>query len=610
MLVKSSLINMAILIILAITLISCSNNNSNSAINDTELKRITSSASLEVKVGQMLMTTVPSTYISDSFSIAVKNYHLGGVLLYQPNITDSAQLVRLTDQIQKKSGNLSMFIALDQEGGRVSRIKDITKMPGHMAVGAAHDTQLAYDVAKTMGEELMACGINTDFAPVLDVLSNPDNAEIAARSFSSEPNEVADMGNAFIRGLNETGIIATAKHFPGHGGTDMDSHYDLPVVNADSELLESRDIIPFENAIDGGVDMIMTAHVAYPALDKTEILDYNTGKKMYYPATLSEKILTDLLRKKLGFKGVIVTDSMQMKAILDYFGPQENAVVKAVKAGADIIIVQTELDKVYSELIEAVKNGDISEKRIDESFKRIISLKLEKGILEVENGKLVSGKSIRAPVEEKLNNLNKVIDNSEHKDVQRKAFESALTLVKNDQGLLPLKQGNVPKTTFFAPSEEAAASISTAVLELFGGSNLENAGIKISVYNKQKKLTQEHKAAIDKSSVVLLFTYSNGPISRSPDKYWGAGFAKETADYASSGNIPLVAIALGDPFDITYMPDVKAYMCIYGNEGQKDIEACIKAAFGLVNPEGKLPVDILDREKKNVIFKRGYGLQY
>ena len=314
--------------------------------------------SLEEKIGQLFIVA-PDGEIDD----LRQNYHVGGFVLFDRHTPDLRQTMELIEKLRPLSGEPAPLIAVDQEGGRVARLKFATPLPPARRLGDLSPTAVNA-VAKILGTELAALGFNVNFAPVFDVDSNPANPVIGDRAFAAEPNKVSALGVAYINGLHAAGIAATAKHFPGHGDTRSDSHYQLPVVDQPRDRLYQVELAPFLAAVAADVDLIMTAHVHYPALD------CEPGR----PATLSAPILTGLLREQMGYEGIIITDAMNMGAITDSFsaGP---AAVSAFQAGADLILMPENLADAYESMLSAVANGKISPARLNESLQRILLLK-------------------------------------------------------------------------------------------------------------------------------------------------------------------------------------------------------------------------------------------
>ena len=344
---------------------------------------------IKYRVGQMFMIGFDGCKVSKNLMDIVQHYQIGGVILFSRNYKDPIQLANLCDDLQSLSPDTPLFLSIDQEGGRVSRLKEpFTQFPPAGILGKIFEkelkeikkegksrTEFSYEKYKTvelvrnlgriLAREIRSVGINMDLAPVLDVNTNPDNPVIGDRSFGANPSVVSTLGNAFIKGLQENGVIATGKHFPGHGDTDLDSHKQLPVVRHDARRLERVELKPFIEAIEVGLEAIMTAHVLYPAWD------------IFMFATLSERILKSLLRKKLGFKGLIISDDMEMGAIAKNY-PIGEATVNAINAGVDVILIGNNIEKqknAIQSVFKAINEGKLSEARIEESIKRIIRIK-------------------------------------------------------------------------------------------------------------------------------------------------------------------------------------------------------------------------------------------
>jgi beta-N-acetylhexosaminidase len=318
------------------------------------------------QIGQLFMLGFDGTAVSPEWAELQTRYKPGGMIFFARNLEDPAQIIELTNGLQTRSPHSPLLIAIDQEGGRVSRLpKSFTIFPPCGLVGACRSEELAYAAAAVTAAELRAVGVNMNMAPVLDVHSNPDNPIIGDRAYGTEPAMVAELGLAAIRGLQGKGIVACGKHFPGHGDTGTDSHKELPIVTASAQVLFERELLPFRRAIAAGLASIMTAHVVYPALDAQQ------------PATLSPAILTGLLRKQLGFDGVIVTDDLEMRAIGDHHGIGD-AAVQAFLAGADILLICKDRDRAVAAMEavrKAVESGSISPDRLDASVRRIMQLK-------------------------------------------------------------------------------------------------------------------------------------------------------------------------------------------------------------------------------------------
>lgn len=321
---------------------------------------------LKEKLGQLMMAGFEGTRLSKAITRLVTGARVGGVILFRRNVVDPAQVLSLTRALQRKAPRAPLFIAVDQEGGRVSRLPPpFTQFPAAALLGRRKSVSLTYAVGEAMGRELAAVGINMNMAPVLDVNTNPDNPIIGDRAFGDRPIAVEEHGLALMVGLQDRRVIACAKHFPGHGATAADSHLELPEVTASLRELERIHLRPFEHAVANRLAAVMTAHVRYPALDPR------------MPATLSKKILTTLLRDAMGFDGLVITDALEMKAIADRYDAAE-AALNAFRAGADVLLFcenpDAPLDAIDA-LSAAVKRGRLSESRVDQSLNRVLRLK-------------------------------------------------------------------------------------------------------------------------------------------------------------------------------------------------------------------------------------------
>ncbi|MFD1931724.1 MULTISPECIES: beta-N-acetylhexosaminidase [Nonomuraea] len=347
------------------------------------VRRALARMSTEEKVGQLFMPVVHGTSAAgasagnqNAFGAStpaqvIAKYHLGGVILFPENIKSVSQVVSFTNGLQKASKGVPLIIGTDQENGLVSRMSAlVTDLPGASVIGATRDTGLARKAAEATGAELKALGVNLDFAPVADVNIDPRNPVIGKRAFGDNPARVAQMVAASVKGFHDAGVAATAKHFPGHGDTRTDSHTGLPVIKHTRAQWEAMDAPPFKSAIGARVDAIMSAHIVMPKLD-------SSGD----PATLSKPILTGLLRDKLGFDGVISTDALNMEGVRKKYDDGEVA-VRAILAGADLLLMPPNLPKAHSAVLAAVKSGRISRERLDQSVTRLLELREKRGFLE------------------------------------------------------------------------------------------------------------------------------------------------------------------------------------------------------------------------------------
>lgn len=341
-------------------------------------KEILQLMSLEEKVGQLFIVRPQAlggsnTKFDGAKQTGLERYHVGGVCMFANNISTPKQITEYISRLQGAS-DIPLFIAVDEEGGRVARIANdadfnVKKYASMQAIGSTGDTSKAYDVGQTIGAYLKKYGFNLDFAPVADVNTNPQNIVIGDRAFGSDPQLVSDMIKSAITGFHSKGVMTCVKHFPGHGDTYGDTHMSSVYVNKTWEELKECELIPFIGGIDAGTDMIMIAHINTPNITTDGL-----------PASLSEQLIEGKLRGELGFEGVIITDSLEMKAITSLYGSDKSAVM-AIKAGADIVLMPEDLGKAYNGVLSAVKSGEISQQRLDESVLRILNLKQKYGII-------------------------------------------------------------------------------------------------------------------------------------------------------------------------------------------------------------------------------------
>jgi beta-N-acetylhexosaminidase len=545
---------------------------------------------LEEKVGQLFVQyaygssadtkdarNVP-LYGVETPAEVVQKYHLGGVIYF--NWTDSAndphQIANLSNGLQRAALSqdskvkVPLTIATDQEQGVVVRVNPpATQFPGNMALGAGRSVDDARSAARITGEELKAIGINTDFAPVSDVNVNPLNPVIGVRSFSSDPTLAADLASAQVKGYqDDAGISATAKHFPGHGDTDVDSHFGFPVITHTREQWEQIDAPPFKADIAAGIDMIMTAHLNFPALDPA-------GD----PATLSKPILTGVLRGELGFKGVIITDSLGMQGVRDKYGDAEVA-VRALLAGVDQLLMPPDMDTAYDAVVAAVKSGRISQQVLNDHVRRVLELKYEKG--------LVANPYVDTSA------VDSVVGTPDHLAAADAITNRTATLVKNDDSALPMavEGTKVMVTGYGVTTKQTLADALTArgaqVTVEETGSNPSNATINRAV-----------AAAADQDSVVVTTM-----------KAWSTPQQQKLVEHLLATGKEVIVVAVRDPYDIAYFDDAPTYVATY-SYSPVAIEALARVLTGEVKPSGKLPVDIpVAGAPDTVLYPFGFGLTY
>ena len=326
-----------------------------------------SKMTLREKIAQMLILYYYSDTVSDSLETTLKEVKPGGFILFGENISTYDKTVTFVKTLQKYS-DVPLIISIDQEGGLVQRFKSskdmqVTKIPPMYNVGATNDTDIAYNIGRVIAEELRVIGVNVDYAPVLDIYSNPNNKVIGDRSFSNDKDKVSSMGLSLAKGLSDNGVIPVFKHFPGHGDTEVDSHYDLPVINKTKEDLLKNELVPFINAIKNDAKIMMVGHIALP-----KIIGDDT------PASLSYEIVTKLLKEELGYKGLVITDALNMGAVTNKYSNSE-IYEMAINSGVDLLLMPGGSKPTIDLIEESVKSGRISEDKIDESVRKILEFK-------------------------------------------------------------------------------------------------------------------------------------------------------------------------------------------------------------------------------------------
>lgn len=537
----------------------------------------------EEKVGQLFMIHVYGQTPTDrayeeinlannrgvkNFKEAIEKYHIGGVIYFNwtDNIKtplDSKQTHSLSNGIQKIAMNqrlpIPLLIAADQEGGVVARVTEpATVFPGNMAIGATRSKEYAYESAKIMGMELKNLGINMDLAPTLDVNVNPDNPVIGVRSFAENPDLTAQLGAAQVTGYQNSNVAATAKHFPGHGDTNVDSHYGLPIINHDLETLHQVDLKPFKVAIKKDIDAIMPGHIVVPALDPSGL-----------PATLSKPILTDLLRKEMRFNGVIVTDSLGMSGANVI--PANRVAVEAFKAGADILLNPPNVPVAYEAVLNAVKTGEISKKRLNESVFRILELKFKRGLF---HHPLVPDSSIKnIGLPENLEKANRIT-------------EASITLVKNKNSALPLHKEE--KVLITGPSAGNPSILSQ---------KLQTKGYRTDTFETGTSPTKEE---IDQA---VLRTKNADKIVITAYSANTNAAQKELIQKLQATGKKVIIASMRNPYDILAVPNVDANILTYGFR-DVSVQALAKTLSGELSPTGKLPVTIPG------LYPYGHGLSY
>lgn len=518
-------------------------------------------------VGQRLLLAFHGKdHLPAELKSIVHDIRPAGFTLFRPYNIDHPQQVRLlTDQLQQlalEAGLPPFLIAADQEGGQLNAIgPGTTQLPGNLALGAADSTDLARQAGEVLGCELAAMGINVDFAPVCDVNSNPRNPVIGTRSFGEDPHAAARLASALIAGIQSQGVAATAKHFPGHGDTSGDSHFGVPVVDGSLERLHQVELPPFRTAVEAGVSLVMTAHLALPALDGRSDL----------PATLSHRILTGLLREEMGFGGVIVTDAMNMKAIRQGDALGEEA-VRAVEAGADLLLMMddpADQRRAYDSILTALRLNHLDPQLFAGSLRRIQKLKAW------------IASSLRQPELE-------VVGSPAHRKVADQIAEKSITLVRDDRHLLPLHldpEGPLavvlPQPLDLTPADTSSYITHSLPAEVRRFHPTLDV-FEVSHHPTQAEIAsvRERLAARPYAAVIA------GTIN--------AFASEEQAALVNAvllTGLPTIAVALRMPYDPAAYPEVPTCLCTYSLL-EPSMRALAQVVFGEIAPLGRLPVSI------------------
>lgn len=523
---------------------------------------------LEQKIGQMVMCGFQTPAVNTEIRTLLEKYEVGGIIYFRRNVENPEQVCRLSSELQsisRKQTDIPLFICIDQEGGMVARIDwdEITLIPGNMAIGATRSAEHAYDAAKICGEELLRMGINMNFAPSVDVNNNAKNPVIGVRSYGERPDVVAELGAAQIRGLQDANVAATAKHFPGHGDTAVDSHHGLAAVPHSEDRLMSIELAPFIRAIKEGVDCIMTAHVMFPAFEPDDI-----------PATLSRKVLTQLLRQRLGFDGVIVTDCLEMHAISKEFGIAEGA-VRAVEAGADLVLIShtfTEQVAAIEALIDAVRTGRISESQIDESVHRLLALKEKRQMKQLADVTPEFASSFGTP---------------EAKAVVERICADSITLVKDDKQCLPIDREEA--TLVIWPEVRQRTEVDEPITQTFTVATALQPHVKqvtelrISTYPDAEEVRDTLAMAAEYRQIIVL-TYNAVSMLHQGQVDIVEGLLRDT-------DKRVIVASTRNPYDLNQFPQAPAYLCCYENR-PATMSALANVLLGRQEANGKLPVTI------------------
>lgn len=473
--------------------------------------------SQDEKLGQLfivaLYTNKGEDFIHNIRNI-VENDKIGGLILMQD---DAATEISLVNEFQSKS-KVPLLIGMDAEWGLFQRIPAAHKLPWAITLGAVQDKTVVYELASTIAADAKRMGINWNFAPVVDVNTNPANPIIGNRSFGSDVSNVVNSALAYAKGLQDAGILAAIKHFPGHGDTDTDSHLDLPVVSHDKKRLNSIELAPFKTLMDKGIGGVMVAHLYVPALEP----------KKGIPASLSKNIITGLLKEKYGYQGLIITDALNMNAVASRYKPGELDAL-AFKAGNDIMLFSQDVATGKRLIQQAIDRGEISQKRVEESVKKILLTKYYLGLTHY------------TPIS--ADNINADLNNNSHRRMAQKVYENAITLIKDEKKLLPL---DCTETVYYVPLEEApydtfyeSINLGTTVIKKHSTEISDipaNAKVIVGLHKDNSTAYRPYKISDDSKKILSELTKNHRVIL----EVFGSPYALKDIDIA---DIPTVVIS-------------------------------------------------------------------
>lgn len=596
---------------------------------------------LEQKIEQMLMPDFRDwsmtedgaaqdfTEMNEQVAQVLQDHDFGGVILFADNVKTTEQSLNLVKSIQEenatgKDSSVPLLIGIDQEGGIVYRLGSGSALPGNMAVGATGDTAYAREAGAIIGRELSALGINTNFAPVVDVNNNPNNPVIGLRSFGDDPYKVADNAVAMIEGMNASNVITAAKHFPGHGDTATDSHSGLPVVDKSYEEIKQMELIPFQAAMDAGTDMFMVAHIAYPQIDPT----MKDGS--YIPATVSKVFLTDIVRGDMGYDGVLITDAMNMAGLANLY-TQSEACIASIKAGIDILLMPCTLDRMSSvdnldqiiaDIKAAVESGEIPESRIDESVTRILTLKEKRDVLDYN------------PDDYTVEKAEAAVGSAQNREEEREISAAGVTVVKNENNTLPIRTKEGEKVLLIGAYSNEAPGLELGFRRAQAAGLVDGVDYESMIYYNADQATQDEiKAKIADSDYVIVISELSGS-SMKPGT-WKRDLPEMIVDTAHELGKKSVVMSISHPYDVQFYDNADAIMAVYGNKGMDpteglvpdsafgpNIPAGVEVAFGNFPAQGTLPVNIMEYDEEQGAFtdnvfsldgqtySNGYGLSY
>ncbi len=560
--------------------------------------------SLEEKVGQLISIPVYGKFYNQDtetfreLSRQVKDNHVGGLIFYRGSVYES---VHVSNRLQQLS-RYPLLISADMESGAGMRFEDALSIPSNMAVAATGNPDNARRQGEIIAGEARAIGVRQIFGPAVDVNNNPANPIINVRSYGEDPASVASFATTFIRGAQSRGVIATAKHFPGHGDTVTDSHRGLPEIDVPRSRLDSVELVPFRASISSGVGSVMVAFIALPQIDPTPIKPLPPDKvdrpdyvpagqeivteKTTLPAALSHVLVEDLLRRRLRFDGLIVTDALDMGALTLYFN-QEEAAVRSVEAGADMLIKPSNPDAAIRGLVRAVRSGRITEKRIEESSRRILAAKYDLGLVQKR--------------ETSLNQIDHYLSGPDVTAFAQTVAEQAITLVRNERNLVPINLRRDTKIFNLAITNgDDRLSIASPFVAEMERSGIRMETIVLDGRSSDEEIQEAMKHA-QAADVVIASLY--GRVRAGEARSVGLPESCARAlNHLIERNVPIVSVSFGNPYLLQSFPSLHTYLIAYGDMPVLQ-EAAARALLGKADVTGRLPISLPG------LYQRGAGIQ-
>lgn len=544
--------------------------------SEVDIDSLLNSMTLEEKIGQLFVIPAYGSFTNENeaqylrIKRLVEEKHVGGIIFMQGDIYGQAVM---TNQLQSLA-KTPLWITQDMEFGAAMRVRGTTRFTPAMGIAATQNPENAYLKGKITALEAKALGVHQVFAPVLDVNNNPDNPVINVRSFAGEPETVALFGNHFIRGIESEGILATAKHFPGHGDTDTDSHLSLPTIIHGYDRLNSIELIPFRVNIQSGLQSIMSAHIAYPNISD------NIGR----PSTLDETVLNRILVDSLGFNGMVVTDGLNMRGITDHYSPGE-AVVLSLLAGADMMLMSPDELTAISDVKRAVEMGRISEERIEHSVHKLLTLKKERDVFE---NHLVN-----------IEHLTRDINTLNYQSIANSVARQSVTVLSNHGNILPITETKFPNILVVSVADDRSGSTGSNLATHF-----RSYHNRVSFENIDRRTTEEEKLKIleaaENADLVVIGSFimvrSHQPIQL-PDEL------RDIVTDITKIDTPKVLMAFGNPYIVRDLPDVDSHILAWSSSANQ-VRQTVPGLFGAENIGGKLTAEIPG------FYKIGDGLEF